>query len=77
MPAVDKLFAFVAEGDGLMAFHNPATGGWIPMVGVNEDNIRRLYPLAIQCSKATGKKFQILLFENPQDVTARFTGADN
>lgn len=77
MPAVDKLFAYVTEGDGLMAFLSPQAGGWLPMVGVNEENMRRLYPLAVKASKESGKPFKILLFESPKDVTARFTGKDN
>lgn len=75
MPAVDKLFAYVAEGDGLMGFLSPS--GWMPMVGTTEQTMRKLYPLAVATSKASGKKFKVLLFENPQDVTARFTGVDN
>lgn len=77
MPPADKLFAYVAEGDGLMAVMSPALGGWLPMVGVNEENMRKLYPLAVKASKESGKPFKILLFESPKDVTARFTGTDN
>ena len=77
MSAVDKLFAYVTEGEGLMAVLLPQLGGWLPMVGANEENMRNLYPFAVQSSKESGKPFKVLLFESPKDVTARFTGTDN
>lgn len=76
MPAVDKLYAYVADDDGLMAFHSPSTG-WMPLVGIDEARMQTLYPIAKTISKASGKTFRVLLFENPKDVTARFTGTDN
>ena len=67
---IEKIYAFVAEnedGEGVMAFKS--NNGWMPMVGADFKRIDSLLPIAQELSKASGKEFRILQFDNRTDAT--------
>jgi len=78
---ITKLYAFVLENDGgvegLMAFYQPDTGGWMPMVGSDLKRVNQLHSIAKTISKTLGKPFKVLEFEKPTDITASLDGVDN
>lgn len=72
---IEKMYAFVSEdeekgGDeGVMAFMDPNSKSWHPMVGADLNRVKDLIPIADRMCEGTNRSYKILIFENRRDVT--------
>ncbi len=62
-----KIWAYVAEGDGIVATVLPGVGT-TPMVTMDERNRDRMKVLAKKAAETTGSKVQLLEFEGAKVI---------
>ena len=53
--------------EGVMGFKSDM--GWMPLVCADEERIRKVFPIAEQIKKASGKDYRVLQFSVRTDVT--------
>lgn len=75
--SIDKLYAYIAvdtegkdgkPGEGIASFYSPETGGWMPMIGADQERMESLRPMAQQMANEGGRRIVLASFDVRTDV---------
>lgn len=73
MPRISEMYAFVSEDDGpedegVVAFLDPTTGAWMPLIGADIHRVDSLRKMAQRISTATKKPIHLVRFLVREDM---------